>query len=541
MNRREILKLSAASALTALAPTIAEAAEQRASTPESSVHKYDIFELPLKGPAEGNPYIDIQLQATFTLGHRTMQVDGFYDGDGNYKIRFMPDTEGHWTYTTTSNNPALANKTGAFTCTAAAPNSHGPVVVRAGHHFAYADDSPYFPFGTTCYAWAHQGDALEAQTLDTLASAPFNKIRMCVFPKSYEYNHNEPQFYLFPRTAPISKEHPQGLNDTTRFNPDFFAHFEKLLGRLRDMNIEADLILFHPYDRWGYATLSPEVNDFYLRYVIARFAAYRNVWWSLANEFDLIRSKPTPEFTRLLLYVQQHDPYQHMRSIHYSHVMYDYASPAVTHASLQTYDFASAPTWLAAWKKPIVYDEIQYEGNIFSRWGNLSAEEMTRRFWLGVINGCYVTHGETFIDPKLSAEEAETQKLWWSHGGTLKGASPARIAFLRKVLETTTPLGLEPPENPYYLNAVSRVLPSPTNSVTYTPSDPPAAILYYLDFHQPERVNIVFSPNTTYTAELIDPWNMTITPIPGTFSGRANIKLAVKPYQALRLKRVMNS
>ncbi len=31
---------------------------------------------------------------------------------------------------------------------------------------------------------------------------------------------------------------------------------------------------------------------------------------------------------------------------------------------------------------------------------------------------------------------------------------------------------------------------------------------------------------------------MTITPIPGTFSGKTDIKLAVKPYQALRLKRI---
>ena len=28
------------------------------------------------------------------------------------------------------------------------------------------------------------------------------------------------------------------------------------------------------------------VDDRYLRYVVARLAAYRNVWWSLANEYD---------------------------------------------------------------------------------------------------------------------------------------------------------------------------------------------------------------------------------------------------------------
>jgi len=164
-------------------------------------------------------------------------------------------------------------------------------------HFAYADGTPYFPFGTTCYAWAHQGDAMEEETLATLRTSPFNKIRMCVFPKHYEFNHNEPELYVFPRTAPASKENPQGTNNYTRFEPAFFAHFEKLLTRLRDLNIEADLILFHPYDRWGYATMPAEVDERYLRYVIARFAAYRNVWWSLANEFAIRTAICAPSTT----------------------------------------------------------------------------------------------------------------------------------------------------------------------------------------------------------------------------------------------------
>ena len=36
------------------------------------------------------------------------------------------------------------------------------------------------------------GDAVQEQTLETLKKAPFNKIRMCVFPKDYAYNENEP-------------------------------------------------------------------------------------------------------------------------------------------------------------------------------------------------------------------------------------------------------------------------------------------------------------------------------------------------------------
>src|SRR5882757_9509835 len=117
MNRREILKLSALSAASAITPALAEAATPQAT---AAIHKYDIFELTLKGPAEGNPYLDVTLSVTFTLDHRSIKVDGFYDGDGTYKIRFMPDTEGRWHYTTSSAAPALHNQTGAFTCLSAA-------------------------------------------------------------------------------------------------------------------------------------------------------------------------------------------------------------------------------------------------------------------------------------------------------------------------------------------------------------------------------------------------------------------------------------
>jgi hypothetical protein len=529
MNRREILKLSAASALSAIAPAAVAAA---AAPSESSIPKYDIFELTLKGPTTGNPYLDQQLQATFTFGHRSVQVDGFYDGNGIYKIRFMPDTEGHWRYTTTSATPALANQTGAFTCTAAVGNNHGPVAVRNTSHFAYADGTPYFPFGTTCYAWAHQGTAMEEQTLTTLAASPFNKIRMCVFPKSYEYNHNEPEFYVFPRTAPASTDHPQGTNDLTRFNPEFFAHFEKLLHRLRDLNIEADLILFHPYDRWGYASMPAEADDRYLRYVVARFSAFRNVWWSMANEYDFMKAKTTADFERLLRITQQSDPYQHLRSIHHGKVMFNYGSSLVTHASLQVTDFAAAQGWIKEWIKPVLYDECQYEGNIPRRWGNLSGQEMTRRFWLGIINGAYVTHGDTFFDPALSFDENSSQKIWWAHGGVLRGTSPTHIAFLRKLLEDTTLRGLEGSPDPYYLNATNPAVTAQGVDL----KAPPTAILYYLDDHQPIEYAFPLG-SATYTAELIDPWAMTITPIPGTHTGKATLTLPARPFQALRFRK----
>ena len=152
-------------------------------TPPAQVERWGIYELSLEGPGDGNPFLDVRLSAHFTYNHRIVEVDGFYDGAGVYRVRFMPDTVGAWRYVTRSNRAELDGQTGAFTCTEPEPGNHGPVRVHNTYHFGYGDGTPYVPIGTTCYAWAHQGDELEEQTLRTLENAPFNKMRMCVFPK----------------------------------------------------------------------------------------------------------------------------------------------------------------------------------------------------------------------------------------------------------------------------------------------------------------------------------------------------------------------
>ena len=37
-----------------------------------------------------NPFVDYKIHGTFTGKHETVTVDGFYDGEGVYKVRFMP-------------------------------------------------------------------------------------------------------------------------------------------------------------------------------------------------------------------------------------------------------------------------------------------------------------------------------------------------------------------------------------------------------------------------------------------------------------------
>ena len=95
---------------------------------------------------------------------------------------------------------------------------------------------------------------------------------------------------------------------------------------------------------------------------------------------------------------------------------------------------------------------------------------MTRRFWLGMANGAYVGHGETYLDPH--------DILWWSKGGVLHGESPRRIAFLRGIIESGPAEGVAPVAGAYY-PCIAR---------------PGEYYLYFLDFHQPALADFDLSP-----------------------------------------------
>jgi hypothetical protein len=491
----------------------------------TGIEQWGIFELELPGSAEGNPFLDTQISARFSFKHRVVEVDGFYDGDGIYRVRFMPDVPGTWKYETASNLEALNGQEGSFECVPASPGNHGPVRVANIYHFAYADGTPFKQIGTTCYAWTHQGNALEEQTLATLKTAPFNKMRMCVFPKHYSFNENEPEYYPFPLLSRGSSKWEgswQGEKkgwafDFSRFDPAFFHHFEQRVADLLALGIEADIILLHPYDRWGFATMSAEEDDRYLRYVVARLAAYRNIWWSMANEYDLMPQKSIADWDRFFHIVQESDPYQHLRSIHNCRGFYDHAKPWVTHQSIQHSSLNMVRQWREQYKKPVVVDECCYEGNIPQFWGNITGQEMVLRFWEGTVYGGYVGHGDTFKDPN--------DILWWAKGGTLRGESAPRLAFLRRILEEGPAGGLDPQDD----------------LIKNRPPFVGKAHEYYLSYfggHRPAWLNINVPEGEQYQAEVVDTWEMTVTPLKEPVVRGATVPLPGKPYQALILRRI---
>ena len=198
--------------------------------------------------------------------------------------------------------------------------------------------------------------------------------------------------------------------------------------------------MFHPYDRWGFSEMPQAADDRYVRYVVRRLGAHRAVWWSLANEYDLLSWKTAEDWERLAEVIGQNDHVGHLTSIHNCFGCYDHSRPWITHCSIQRTDVyrtaENTSEWREAYGKPVIVDECGYEGDIDQGWGNLSGQELVRRFWEGAVRGGYVGHGETYLN--------EREELWWSKGGELTGDSPPRIRFLLEVIDAAPDGALEP-------------------------------------------------------------------------------------------------
>jgi hypothetical protein len=499
------------------------------------------YEVVMNYDCKGNGFTDVTLGAVFSNDDTSIRVTGFYDGGTTYRIRFMPSKPGNWNYVTSSNIKSLNNKKGSFQCINPGENNHGPVQVSNVYSFSYADGRIYYPVGTTAYAWNHMDDGLQKMTLESLSKSGFDKVRMCVFPKNYDLVVEEPPLYPFE----FNKNKDAGKWDLTKFNPAFFTKLEKQIDELNELGIQADLILFHPYDkgRWGFDALPMEVNLQYIRYITARLSSFRNVWWSLANEWDLIKSKTHDDWITFAKEVKKDDPYHHLLSIHGSTAKYiEYWMPEFTHASVQdegpVMNYGAATILRNAYHKPVIYDEVGYEGNLTQRWGRYSGEEMTYLMWMGIIGGTYVTHGETYMYYGVR------DTIFWAKGGYFRGESWKRAAFLRKVLESD-PAPLEPAD-------ISRDLRTATTGKG-------VYIIYFgkemndsWEFNLPVKNASFEKPHAgeKFKAEIIDTWNMTITPCNEVFTlgqsedyrfydvNRKKIRLPLKPYIALRITEI---
>lgn len=524
------------------------------ATATATTPRWSIFELTLTGPPDSDKRnaFQIGLNATFKLkaADLVLTVNGFYDGGSTYKVRFAPPQEGDWNYAVSSDEPSLHGHAGELTATAPTPGDHGPVQSR-GFGLVHADGMPHLSIGTTSYQWASKGFDMQRQTLATLKTSPFNKMRMTVFPKWYVYNHANPveTGAAFPIRAGsvaanasawgcVGHACPSlaGSFDLKRFNVSFFRNYERLVRELGVRGVVADIILFHPYASptplppWlctppqgpcrvmcmpgtitatGGLTASAGAT----RRATTRpsIRAISSTWsrdsvrtptcggrWPTSGVFVRVRrAASTPRICRC---VSARAP-PRVLAVHCSIVLYLhlYALVAVAVASvgrlvpralivrpirpsgvhpqwqsavqplppvdqprvtpgprgqdsgdphtvylllrLRSYSLQAPPPLppsadephapllacgCSRYAKPVIWDEVRYEGDIPESWGALSGAEEAARYWGGAALGVYVGHSETLLRDGVTDDQ---QPLWWAKGGELIGSSPDRIRW----------------------------------------------------------------------------------------------------------------
>jgi hypothetical protein len=196
-------------------------------------------------------------------------------------------------------------------------------------------------------------------------------------------------------------------------------------------------------------------------------------------------------------------------------------------------DFGRAVLYRQIARKPIVFDEVKYEGNGTQRWGQLSGEEMALRFWMGTIAGTYVSHGEALSNPR---------GVWLSKGGELIGTSPQRIAFLKQILDAA-PANIEPIDQYYETRMGGK---AGEYYLVYFGETKPTEWPFAL----PGKNDGPLADGMQFKVDLIDTWNMTITPIDEQFRIRRrsqygfradperSVPLPGRPYMALRIQRI---
>jgi len=516
-----IRKIDLCPHVVALLLLLASSGASAASLAPSYAHRVErwgIEEISLQSNRTyANPFSDVQVKALFSCSGRNLEVNGFYDGGNLWKVRFMPANEGACSFSTESSDPALDKATGNFMVGPASAGNHGDIHVAKTYHFSYADGTPYYLLGTTLYNWINRDETLRTQTLETLGKSPFTKVRFCLFPKWYLFNRVDPKSYPYVEVAPHQF-------DFDRFDPRFFAQVETELRALEEKGIVADIILFHPYDHWGFASMDAEHDDAYIKYVTARLSAFRNVWWTMANEYDLFDPKMTPtlkvkDWDRMFRTLAANDPYGHPRGIHNIADWYDHSKPWITHAIIQ--DGTGHPGRRLAgarerYKKPVVVDEYGYEGDNGQGWGNLSGAEELSRQWDIVMAGGYGSHGETYVHPG--------GVLWWAAGGTLVGDSPARMGFLKQVMT----------EGPF-----QDVIPSPeiVQGATALAVKGQYYLLRVKEVVYNKHVEIQLEENHSYHVDLIDPWQMKVYSLGATSGGLQAFDPPITP-SLLRFRRI---
>ena len=292
----------------------AEAATASEKDETFSAQRWVMLEIELTStkPCRTNCFVDERVTARFTppgSSARPVVTEGFIASKGvsagqTWLVRFTPTVPGTWRVETKSarGDPGLAIR-GTINVGKAAATGHGFLRGDEAHPnaFVFDDGTHFWMLGQTSYELVVNQRFTPANARDAITSAAdhgFTKLRVLAFPWSAEPGSDAPE-----TSGPFTDDHSKHES----LDQDHFDALDQVVEQARDAGMQIDLELFSdtnaaffcrdalcPAQRQavcdkvcsGYGRVGNPVDDRYVRYLVARYAAFTNINWVLTNEFQ---------------------------------------------------------------------------------------------------------------------------------------------------------------------------------------------------------------------------------------------------------------
>ena len=258
--------------LTVICPALGQ------STPQWGRHQIDL----ISQATYENPLYEVErFGAEFTApSGRRLRVNGFWDGDTNWRVRVMPDEVGTWRYTTfcsDTTNAGLHRTSGSFECAASTDTAviyqRGAITRSPGaYHLMHRDGTPFF--FTACTAW-NGGLKSTEEEWDTYLQ------------HRQDHHYNTIQLVLTQwRGADQNSQGDRAYegNGRIRINPSFFQHMDGKMDRINDYGLVAAPVVLWALQKGSGRELSPgyalpdDVAVLLARYIVARYGAHHVIW-----------------------------------------------------------------------------------------------------------------------------------------------------------------------------------------------------------------------------------------------------------------------
>ena len=304
--------------LTLLALTLSTAAERILVVPRWQPHDFEFT----AHVSTQNPFLVPFNAVVIGPGGISFKVPGFFDGNGMWKIRVAPSTEGLWKLQTESELPELTGKTVTFEC---GPNPNAKVhgVLRVdkdhAHHFIFDDGTRFYMQGYEYdWLWALDMDKTDvptvSKTLDLIGSYGFNYVIL----NSFAYDTK----WRAGKTGPDDFGPPllllwEGDNDHpvhSRMNLAYWHHYDQVIAALSERGIQAHMLIkvYNKQVQWP-AHNSPE-EQLLFRWLVARYSAYPNIIWDFSKEAH--KETDLAYKQGWLKYLRETDPNHHLITVH---------------------------------------------------------------------------------------------------------------------------------------------------------------------------------------------------------------------------------